>query len=378
MSHEIRNAVAGDESTAQALYSQREGKGWHGLGQVIPPEIAKDPNAIAKLLGAEYIIEARPAFYQLPNGKFVQIPNHVAQVRDDTGDVMSVTSESRYHTENRQPRDIVAAFRDELATNNMEISHASILKGGSLVAVCALLNPDYDIVVGKGDRIRSYVTLSSGYDAKNGTIRTEGRIRVVCQNTWNMAIGESEAEGKITRFSASRKVAEGELVDLVAGRAQGDVLVVEDTLINASSVANLVSGMQKRIQLEQRAYNEMANASMDPADVLRFFADVLEVKVADLEKKHADGRPMVSAKMKGLITTLTNAYHSAPGAAIAQGSVWGALNAVTHYATHDKPVRDTKGDGEEAARVASNFFGDAKRLKNRALQLAMKRVAVAA
>lgn len=370
MSHEIATTAAG---TAAALYSKREGKGWHGLGQEIPAEIQSDPNAIARLLGAEYVVEARKAFYQDEKGRFLEIKNHVAQVRDDTGEVLSVTSENRYHTDNRQPRDIIAAFRDEFATNRMEMSHAAILKGGSIVTACALLDPALDLVVGKGDRVRRYVTLSTGYDTKNGTLRTDGGLRVVCVNTWEMSIQQAMADSKLTKFSASRKLAPGELAKLVSGEDKGDALETAP-----GSIGCLVTSIEKRAQLEQRTYDEMANRAMSAADVLRYFSDVLEVNVDQLDKKHADGRPMVSDKMQGLIKTLTAAYHNAPGAAIAQGSVWGALNAVTYYSTHQKPIRDTKGDGNESARVASNFFGDAKRLKARALQLAMARVAIAA
>jgi hypothetical protein len=373
----MTDAVRIHNGVAQALYSQREGKGWHGLGQPIPLEIARDANAIAKLLGATYTVDAKPAFYRDDNGKFIEIPNTVAQINSETGEVLSTTSLSRYHTDNRQPRDIVAAFQEELNANNMEISHASILKGGSLVAVCAMLDPEFDLVIGKGDRVRRYATLSTGYDAKNGTIKTDGGIRVVCENTWMMAISESERDGKVNRFSASRKLAEGDLQRLVSGEDKGDIVVVGGD-VNSTSVKSLIANVQRRAKLEQRTYNEMANATMSASDVMRYFADVLEVKVEDLDRSHEDGRPMVSEKMKGLISTLTNAYHSAPGAAIAQGSMWGAFNAVTYYATHQKPVRDTKGDGTESARVASNLFGDAKRLKARAMQLALSRVAVAA
>lgn len=66
---------------------------------------------------------------------------------------------------------------------------------------------------------------------------------------------------------------------------------------------------------------------------------------------------------------------------MAQGTAWGALNAVTYYATHVKGVRDSFGVGEGAARAASNLDGDAAVLKNRALMLAAAytdKVAIAA
>jgi hypothetical protein len=57
---------------------------------------------------------------------------------------------------------------------------------------------------------------------------------------------------------------------------------------------------------------------------------------------------------------------------MASGTLWGALNAVTYYATHQKTVRDTSGTGTEAARVASNLDGDAAKLKLKALAVAQQ------
>lgn len=384
MSHNVTTAV----------YSEREGAGWHGIGFVIPAAIAKDPAAIAKLLGATYQVDATKVYVQNADGTYTPVVGFAAQRRDDNGEVMSITSDNRYHTDNRQPRDVFEAFRDELAANRIELSHGAILKGGRQVIASGLLDPEFDIVVGKGDRIRRYVTLATGYDNRNGTVAMDGDIRVVCNNTWEMSLHAAlsgQKGHKIASISASQKLAEGQLKALMGATVQLDgqhYLDKEGNLSKAlkeleasnaqNSVAKVIAQVAKRQKLEQRLYNEMANATMGAADVMRYFADVLEVQVQDLDRTHVDGRPMVSQKMKNLLTTLTEAYHNAPGAAIASGNVWGAFNAVTFYATHQKPVRDTKGDGDESARIASNMFGDAKRLKNRALALALARVKVAA
>jgi hypothetical protein len=105
--------------------------------------------------------------------------------------------------------------------------------------------------------------------------------------------------------------------------------------------------------------------------VVQYFADVLEIDIAELNAVDPrTGKRVISTKSQNMLNALAVAYKNAPGAAMASGTVWGALNAVTHYATHDKTVRDTSDSGTDAARVASNLFGDAARLKARALMLA--------
>jgi hypothetical protein len=377
----------------QAAFSEREGAGWHGMGKPIPAEIKSDANKIAEFLGATYRVGPAPIYVKNGAGVYVPVSGYAAQVRDDSGAVMSVTSDNRYFTENRQPRDIIAAFADEFRANRAELSHAFIGKGGRMVVVSALLDPEFDLVIGKGDRIRRYTTLSTGYDNRNGTVATEGEERVVCNNTWTWNIQDAKngkAGTKLAGISASQKLAAGQLQQLikavVAGGTDGGAFeTVQDNTVKAyaseiqtSSVAKVIERIAARAKLEQRTYDEMANARLGSADVARYFADVLGVNIADLDKTHPDGRKMVSQKMQNLMQKLTADYHNAPGSTLAGDTVWGAFNAVTYYATHQKPVRDTAGDGEHIARVHSNMFGDAKALKQRALQLALARVKVAA
>lgn len=143
MSHEIETAI----------YSTREGAGWTGLGRSIPLQIARDPDAMAAMLGATYTVAKRSAYYQGADGQYHEIPDASALIRTDTGAAFCVATDSRYHIDNRQPRDILAAFRDELASERLEISHAAVLAGGSRIAVCALLPSESDIKVGGVDTV---------------------------------------------------------------------------------------------------------------------------------------------------------------------------------------------------------------------------------
>mgnify|MGYP001591432721 CR=1 FL=1 len=79
-------------------------------------------------------------------------------------------------------------------------------------------------------------------------------------------------------------------------------------------------------------------------------------------------------KMNALITL----YKEGPGASLASanGTWWGALNAVTHYVDHQASARDTTGDGVGASRFASAQFGTGAAMKNNALELAMKAACV--
>lgn len=340
MSHEIETA----------LFATKEGVGWHGIGLAIPENIAKDPKKIAKLLKADWTVKSRPAFYKTEGGKFAPATGFAAQVRSDTGDVLSLTSSDRYHVQNRQPVDVLEAFRDDLAKENLTISHAAVLRGGRIIAVSALLAPDFHVRVGKSDTIKTYATLSTGYDKQHGTKASITGTRVVCMNTLEMSLSEARRSGKLAVIRASTKMEEYALKDL---------------LQNAYTVT----------RAEKSRYDAMLNKKLTDVEVQRYFADVLEINIADLGKTDRQGHALISTKSENMLKALTEAYKNAPGAKSASGTAWGALNAVTYYATHEKTIRDTNEDGAQAARVASNMFGDAARLKARALSIAGQRIA---
>lgn len=357
MSHEIQSAV----------FMASQGAGWTGLGRAIPKEIAKDPAKIAELCDATYEVISVPLYYDVtiakPDGTKstfkVQTKEYVGQVRADTNALLSVTSKNRYHTAHRQPKDIFEAYRDQLNKHGWEISHAAVLRGGQIVAVSAILPDDYDIVVGNGgDRLKKYVTLSTGYNPRanrSGTNCTNGTIRVVCANTLAASLDAAEKTDQLRTIRASTQLEFGEL-------------------------AALVDKVKDLRAAEQQAFDDMANTRMSEADVSRFFADVLEIDISKLNAQNVNGKDEVSARAKNMLKALIHAYkdNSVPGSQIARGTAWGALHAVTYYATHQKTVRDTKGDGDDVARASSNMVGSAADLKARALSLVMNRARVAA
>ncbi|MGP1609542.1 MAG: DUF932 domain-containing protein [Burkholderiales bacterium] len=338
MSHEIETAA----------FSSREGAGWTGLGQEIPADAAKDPRRIAEICKALFEVQKRNVIIE---GTDFVLPDHQALVRSDTGAVLHVASRSRYHVENRQPVEIFEAFRDELAAENLEISHAAVLKGGKLIAVSALLT-GADVTPADGHVVNNYVTLSTGYDGAHGTGATLSSVRVVCANTWRYNMDDAKDKGRARLISA-------------ATRLQSDTL------------RNIVGNCDEIISQQKRTYDALANASITDADVLRLFADVCGITVEDLGRTDArTGKPVVSSKARNMLDALRASYVNAPGAQ--PGTAWGALQAVTHFASHVRTVRDTAGDGEHGARTASNLFGDSASMKAGALARLTAQYAVAA
>ena len=324
-----------------AVFSVEDGIGWHGIGLAIPEDAAKDPRKIAEILGATWSVERRECFYKA-NNSFARVEGSSVLVRDDTGEALSVVSANRYHIDNRQPVDILEAFRDDLQRENLTISHAAVLKRGAVIIVSAKLPVEHR--VNGNDPVQFYQTLGTSYNKTLGSKSLVSAIRVVCHNTDMAATRDASERGRIKTIRASTRLEE-------------------------SSLSDLLLDTRTLVECKKKAYDALANTKMSDQAVSRYFADVLQINIDDLGKRDKNGKALIATKSENMLKSLIDAYRHAPGAESAKGTAWGAFNAVTYFATHEKTCRDTTDEGALQARVASNMFGDAARLKSRALEL---------
>lgn len=331
MSHHI------DETLGRPafVFNATDGEAWHGLGSAIPAEFAKDPAKIAELAGAGYTVSKRPVSFLGANGKPIAVPNREAIVRDDTEEALEVLSGNKYHVV--QPVEYFESFRYSLAANDLRISSAGVLKGGRIVFVCAAFEDKGFDVLGV-DRVNTYVVMGGGYDGTMASFGYLSSMRTVCWNTLSANIAATKAGKNLFRFPHTAPF---------DGAALGTALGLGG----------------KELAVRAEVFNTMAGRKMQQAAVAKFFADTLQIK--DVEK--------VTGRVKAQLDALASAYLTGPGASLptAQGTVWGALNAVTYYVDHLASSRDSYDDGAGAARFASAKFGTGAATKQRALELAM-------
>lgn len=334
-----------------AAFSQADGAGWTGLGQVIPANIANDPAKIAELVGAVYNVLTVPLQYKDPvSGEFVNAENRVAQVRSDTGDLLEITSANRYHTDYRQPIDVFEAFRDELAKESMTISHAAVLAGGRKIAVCARLGEAVIVTDTKGkDTTLPYVTMATGYDKMTGSNGFLTTVRTVCDNTLRMGMGEAEKAKRLVRYTAAQKLTEYSLKDML-------------------SMASAC------ITDEIEFYQRLTQAHISVEQARSYFSEILGIDQTLIGTKNADGRKVISTRSENQLNGLMTAYTKGPGSDLdsAKDTIYGALNAVTYVVDHESQIRDTRADGAYAARLTSATFGAGAQTKVRAAKEASK------
>lgn len=349
MAHEI------DETTGKPafVFDAEEGGAWHGLGVAIPEEIAKDPRKIAELVGAAYTVKKAQVFFhahqQHPSGKYltdIEIPNRQVLYRDDTNAPLEVLSDNRYKIV--QPCEYFEAFRDSLAANNLRISSAGVLKGGRVVFVNAKFTDGGFDVLGL-DRTESYICMGGGYDGTMSSFGYLSDFRTVCWNTLSANLSHQGSNGKLFKVPHTAAF-DGKILGAALGLAG------------------------KELAVRAKVFNTMAGYKMQGAAVARYFANVLDIEFDKIGKVNPDtNKPMLSTRLTNQLEALADAYVAGPGATLptAQGTLYGALMAVTHFVDHVAGTRDSYGDGTGKSRFMSAQFGNGAVIKQKALELAM-------
>lgn len=337
MSHEL------DFTRGQAAIAFRGETPWHGLGFQILPEDSVDDIRIKA--GLDYDVVKTPVQYgyeKLGPDMLREIRTRTSKDRyvlhrSDTGDDLSVVS-SKYQVV--QPRQIVEFYRDLVEQYGFELEVVGALAGGR--KVWALANTKSAFQLRDKDEVRGYLLLATSYD---GTMATQARftsVRVVCNNTLSLASAAGRADVTVphnTTFDADKVK-----LDLQVGKPW------EEFQQQAQAMQNRLVSRDETVKLFLQAYYGLGTTE----EIKAFQADETKAKAGE--------------KLMGRLTT---ALFESPGAqlASARGTLWGALNAVTHDVDFSLPSRSSD------TRLSKAWFGAGESIKQRAFDAALKLVA---
>ena len=149
-------------------------KPWHGLGTMV--EEAPTSADALRLAGLDWTVDKKNI--QVCGG--AKIANYKANVRSSDGAVLGVVTDRYKIVQNVE----AFAFTDSLIDGEVHYETAGSLQGGKKIWLLAKL-PDTEIV---GDKTEPYLCFSNTHDG-SGAIRVcMTPIRVVCNNTLNIAL----------------------------------------------------------------------------------------------------------------------------------------------------------------------------------------------
>ena len=266
---------------------------WHGLGVEVPGDLS--PKQMMQKADLDWRVESVPttAFF----GEEIISTGANCLLRESDHKVLSPMIGSDWEpVQNSEAFDF---FNEFCAAGDMEMHTAGSLMGGKMVWVLAKIKESFD-VLGK-DQVDNYMLFSNPHQyGKSVNVRMTP-IRVVCNNTLTMSLsGRSKNEVKLNH----RRAFEPDMVKSQMGLAH-----------------------DKFEQYKEFA-NFLASKKASQSNVIQFLNTVFP---------HAGGKSREIKKYEELSNNAKQTFdvlETQPGADLAPGTWWNAINAVTFMTDH--------------------------------------------
>ncbi|WP_369070839.1 DUF932 domain-containing protein [Burkholderia gladioli] len=308
---------------------------WHGLGNQLAP---KQPLEVwARAAGMDWSIEeAEVRFVAAGNknlGSIHAFPEQKVLYRSDTKAPLSVVS-ARYQVV--QPSEILEFYRDLTEIGGFQLETAGVIKEGR--KLWALARTGQSATLKGKDQVDGYLLLATACDGTLATVAQFTSVRVVCNNTLQIALGDSSGAIKVPH------------------RSQFDAQAVKRQLGIAISSWDAFMARTKALA-ERKVPDSAAEA---------FFRRVLTYPTANLADRDTVA---VNERAIKAVTQLYAGRGKGADLASASGTAWGLVNAITEFTDHHRRARS-----DDYRRDAA-WFGAGATLKQRAWDEAMKLIA---
>ena len=165
-------------ANVETMFYVRE-KPWHGLGT----EIKEAPASADALIvaGLDWTVEQRNVYSE--DGS--QIPGYKVNTRSTDQATLGIVSDRYKVVQNVD----AFQFTDDLLGDGVTYETAGSLQGGRKVWMLARMPQRYII---SGDEIAPYLVVMNSHDGSSGIKVAMTPIRVVCQNTLNLALNTAK------------------------------------------------------------------------------------------------------------------------------------------------------------------------------------------
>lgn len=280
-------------ASVESMFYVRETP-WHGLGT----KVMEAPNSREALMlaGLDWNVVQEPIYTETED----LIEGYKANIRDSDRKVLGVVTERYKVIQNRE----AFAFTDELLGAGVRYETAGSLQGGRRVWMLAHLPHEYII---SGERISPYLLFSNTHDGSGAIKVALTPIRVVCNNTLNLALSTAKRSWSMIH----------------TGDIKGKLKEAKDTLFMAE---NYMDSLGKE-------FETLRKKSLTDKQVMEYIEILLPAEEnATLQQKRNIRRLQEDMKVR---------YFDAPDLQDVGKNAYRFLNAVSDFATHAAPLRKT-------------------------------------
>ncbi len=267
---------------------------WHGLGTRVQ-EAPSSSEALIKA-GLDWNVVQEPIYTETEE----LIEGYKANVRDSDRKVLGVVTDRYKVIQNQE----AFAFTDELLGEGVRYETAGSLQGGKKVWLLAHMPHEYII---SGERISPYLLFSNTHDGSGAIKVALTPIRVICQNTLNLALSQASRSWSMIH----------------TGNIQNKLQEAKDTLFMA----------EKYMDNLGKEFETLRMQSMTDKQVMEFIETLLPIE--------DNATSQQKRNMKRLQEDMKMRYVDAPDLQDVGRNAYRFINAVSDFATHAEPLRKT-------------------------------------
>lgn len=328
MAHNIFNDGTKD---CMFVVGKRE-DAWHRLGQRVPGAVNWE-QAI-ELAGLNWNVVKQQNFAMIPGGRKLVATDSYTVFRDSDNAQLGTVGIDYAVMQNADCFRFVDTLLE--ANGGSHYDSAGALGNGARIW-CAVRVPGADFnVAGPKDAHETYLIFTTSHDGSKSHTAMLSSVRVVCQNTLQAALRESEAMFRV-RHTAN---AQNRLIE----------------------VKSLMSGVVQNAQTLKEKLERLAHRRMTKETLVEVINRLFPVKNADAKQ----------TKRENTLIQVLDLYASNDNNAIPEiaGTGYNLLNAMTEWTDHHKNARITqgrKGMTVDAARAENAVSGTGENFKNQAL-----------
>lgn len=268
---------------------------WHGLGTRVEEALSSKEALVAAEL--DWNVVQRRIYTE--DGHV--IPGYYANVRDSDNSTLGVVTNRYKIVQNRE----AFSFTDGLLGNGVQYETAGSLKNGKKTWILARLTKQYRLAE---DKVMPYLVFSNSHDGSAAIKVAMTPVRVVCNNTLNLALQSADRIWSMNH----------------TGDIQSKLEDARMTLFMAEDYMNELAKESKKLDRKK-----ISNAEAEEYIKLLFpiATDATETMEQNIKKQRED---------------LKIRYYFAPDLQDVGKNQYRFINAVSDFATHSKPLRETK------------------------------------
>ena len=281
-------------ANVESMFYTRE-KPWHGLGTKV--DEAPTSKEALELAGLNWKVLQKPIYTS--SGTLIE--GYKANVRNTDQNVLGIVTDRYKVVQN----DEAFKFTDDLLGAGVRYETAGSLQDGKRIWLLAKLPHEY--IIG-GEQISPYLVFSNTHDGSGAIKVAVTPVRVVCSNTLNLALSTAKRSWSTIH----------------TGDINGKMDEARETLQLANKYMHCLG----------KEFNNLQQKKISERKVMEFIEELLpEPENASYQQKRNVARLRDDMKRR---------YFDAPDLKDLGNTAYRFVNAVSDFATHARPIRETR------------------------------------